>query len=327
MKKFNSLGIRFTGLLIFCLAVIGLISTILLSISGGAGDYTNINDLFKSNSEDLNGIFKLSGFALTTIFIQLMIFTVSAIKTFIYMKFHRHIFMINLLQNGLLIVSIYYNYLFFGANSFIKLILCILLDLSVIKLVTLSIDLITLNYNYIGKNDVNKSFIGMVIFNLTSKFRFNTLRAYNYNQAQLNKVLNEIETTSSKPLVEKETEDLQEMEADNRKVLENKKGFKLLLGKKTENKEIEKSVIKSNTEQEQTANTDEKKDKELLINAIFENKSKDNICPSISKLEELTNIPKSRIGAIKKDLINDGILTTTGTRSIVNIDSLEQLKV
>jgi hypothetical protein len=166
----------------------------------------------------------------------------------------------------------------------------------------------------------------MVIFNLTSKFRFNTLRAYNYNQAQLNKVLNEIETTSSNSLVEKETEDLQEMEADNCKVLENKKGFKLLLGKKSENEEIEKPVIISDTEQEEIENTDEKKDKELLIKAIFENKSKNNICPSISKLEALTNISKSRIGIIKKDLTTEGILTTNGTKTIVNLDSLEQIR-
>lgn len=184
MKVFNNFGLRLTGVLLFLLAIIGLIATTTLSISGGANDYTNLNSLFKSGLNDYLGLFKLSGFIVGTIFIQLMIFAVSAIETFIKIKFSRHYSKVLFLQYGLLVVSIYYNNKFFGSNSLIKLLLCILLDLSVIKLVSLSMDLITLNYTVptankkkLETNNILKMWLDNKLFNLKSEI----VQTYNQN--------------------------------------------------------------------------------------------------------------------------------------------------
>lgn len=187
----KNLGLRITGLLLFLLAILGLLATITLSISGGANDYTNINTLSKTN--DLNGLFKLSGFIIATVFIQLMIFTVSSIQTYVKNKFNIHFKMILFLQYGLLIVSIYYNNKFFGANSIIKLLLCILLDLSVIKLVSLSIDLITLNFTLCKTKTDN--ILKMFINNLFFKKVANIKNIYEVNH-NLNLAENKIESSN-----------------------------------------------------------------------------------------------------------------------------------
>ena len=53
MKNF---GLRITGLFIILLAIIGLIATTLLSISGGANDYINVNQFLAGNIDDYNGL-------------------------------------------------------------------------------------------------------------------------------------------------------------------------------------------------------------------------------------------------------------------------------
>lgn len=187
MKKLtNAIGFRFTGILLFLLAIVGLVATTTLSISGGANDYTNINKLFEG-LKDYQGVFKLSGFVIGTIFIQLMIFAVSSIETFIKHKFNRHYLKALFLQYGLLIVSIYYNFRFFGANSLIKLLLCILLDLSVIKLVSLAMDLITLNYTLANdKNEINDiGIFKLAIYNFTARFKVKMMKQYQINRALL----------------------------------------------------------------------------------------------------------------------------------------------
>jgi hypothetical protein len=174
-------GLRITGLLLFLLAIIGLIATTLLSISGGANDYTNINKLANGQIKDYLGVFRLSGFVIGTVFIQLMIFAVSSIESFIKIKFCRHYIKVLLLQYGLLIVSIYYNYMFFGHNSMIKLLLCILLDLAVIKLVSLSMDLLTLNYSLANKKDETKNIFRMWIDNKLFGLKNEIIQTYNSN--------------------------------------------------------------------------------------------------------------------------------------------------
>jgi hypothetical protein len=178
MKHF---GLRITGLLLFLLAIIGLIATTLLSISGGANDYTNINKLANGQIKDYLGIFKLSGFVMGTVFIQLMIFAVSSIESFIKIKFCRHYIKVLLLQYGLLIVSIYYNYMFFGHNSMIKLLLCILLDLSVIKLVSLAMDLMTLNYTLANKKESTNNILKMWLDNKLFGLKNEITQTYNSN--------------------------------------------------------------------------------------------------------------------------------------------------
>lgn len=175
------MGLRLVGLLLFLLAIVGLIATTSLSISGGSNEYTNINKLFNGQTKDYLGIFRLSGFVIGTIFIQLMIFAVSSIETFIKIKFNRHFLVVVILQIGLLVVSIYYNYRFFGSNSFIKLLLCILLDLSVIKLVSLSMDLMTLNYSIAGQKESSKSIFKMWLDNKFFGLKDQIVKTYNAN--------------------------------------------------------------------------------------------------------------------------------------------------
>jgi hypothetical protein len=286
------IGLRITGFLIILLAIIGLIATTLLSISGGAEDYINVNKFLSNQNEDLNGLMKISGFIITTIFIQLMIFTVSAIKTFIYLKFNRHSFTTTMLQNGLLIISVYYNYNFFGNDGIIKLLLCALLDISVMKLVSLGIDLITLNYSHVNQNE-NIGFLKMIIYNLTAKYKMNALRKFNYNKAQINS------------LMEKDSEEIKSEKVEAVKPQESI----LLLEKNTEDKTDNKNI-----------------EKEELINVIYDNLKDDNICPSVSFLKENSNLNDSKINALKKELRNAGVLTTENRKTIVNVDKETALK-
>lgn len=286
MKNF---GLRITGLFIILLAIIGLIATTLLSISGGANDYINVNQFLAGNVDDYNGLLKISGFIITTIFIQLMIFTVSAIRTFVYLKFNRHSLTTGILQNGLLIISIYYNYNFFGNDGIIKLLLCALLDIAVIRFVSLGIDLITLNYSYANELSENIGVLKMIWYNLTAKFKMNALRKFNYNKAQINS------------LMEKDRE---ENEIRNVEVIEDKNET-LLLEKNTENKNLEK---------------------EELINVIYDNLKDDNICPSVSFLKENSQLNDSKINSLKKELRGAGILTTKDRKTLVNVDKETALK-
>jgi len=287
------IGLRITGFFIILLAIIGLIATTLLSISGGAEDYINVNKFLSNQNEDLNGLMKISGFIITTIFIQLMIFTVSAIKTFIYLKFNRHSITTTILQNGLLIISVYYNYNFFGNDGIIKLLLCALLDISVIKLVSLGIDLITLNYSYANQVNENIGFLKMIIYNLSAKYKMNALRKFNYNKAQIN------------ALMEKNTEEIKSEKVEAVKPKESM----LLLEKNTEDKTEDKNM-----------------EKEELINVIYDNLKDNNICPSVSFLKENSSLNDSKINTFKKELRNAGVLTTENRKTIVNVDKETALK-
>jgi hypothetical protein len=56
------------------------------------------------------------------------------------------------------------------------------------KLVSLGIDLITLNYSHVNQNE-NIGFLKMIIYNLTAKYKMNALRKFNYNKAQINSLM------------------------------------------------------------------------------------------------------------------------------------------
>jgi hypothetical protein len=153
------------------------------------------------------------------------------------------------------------------------------------------------------------------------------LRNFNYNKAQYEKVKieNQEINNQEKPLLEKDSDILNNLEGDKQLISENKETSKLLLMndyKSKNSEDINNSEIDKALEHR---NIDEEKDRTTLLKIIFENKSKDNVCPSVNTLSKLSGFTRNKISKIKRDLIMDGILTTNGTKTIVNIDSLKNL--
>jgi hypothetical protein len=297
------------GFILFAYVILGTIATTSISIAGGykAYDHAII-------------------FGLGVITIQLGLFLLTHNQTTIRDNYPRFLGAVRLLQVGLLILSIKFNYNFFNGDkpfSLITLILCICFDLTILTSISISADFRSLNFHK-KNNDLdlnNLSFLKMLIFNLTAKYRINILRAFNYNKAQYDKFLSNEGFDRNK-----DTEDLQKEEADNINVLEENERPKLLLYNNYKNKNATNEFIEEAKEAKKEEIPDKGKDRYLLLNAIFENKSLDNICPSVSKLEEITGFSKAKIADIKKELVGDGILTTHNLKTIVNIDSLEVIK-
>jgi hypothetical protein len=281
------------GFFIFCFAVLGTIATTLISIAGGINDYTDFRYTFVT----------------AMITVQLGLFLLTTSETTIKNKYPNHFAILKILQIGLLLLSIRFNYIFFARYSNNDkfsawiLLLCIIFDLVILKSIVISADLRLLNHH--KRNDFdfeNMGILKMLFFNWTAKFRINTLRAFNYNKAQYKKALkeNEIyinENTSVKTEMTKSTGNPKNIEADEKKLLE---------GEKQENFAL------SN-------------DREDLLKVIFENKSSENVCPSLSKLEELTGLSRPKITKLKKDLVNEGILTSENRKTIVNVNSFDNL--
>lgn len=312
----NDFWIKVKGYLILAYVVLGTISTISISIAGGMDEYKN------------KFIFGLAVFT-----VQTGLFLLTMNETVIKKNYPDYVWILKVLQLGLLTLSIKFNYNFFnpsGEFNIFTLLLCICFDVTILKSVAISSDFRQLNFH--EKNNSfdfeNMSFLKMVWFNLTAKYRMNTLRAFNYNKAQFNKIKaenKEIENNESS-LLEKDKEILNNLEGDKQLVIENKEPSKLLLMNDYKNKNSEDINNSENKEALENKNADGEKDRELLLNAIFENKNNDNVCPSVNTLTEIIGFTRNKISKIKKELVNDGILTTNGTRTIVNIDSLEKLK-
>jgi hypothetical protein len=302
----KNLGLRIIGLLLFLLAIIGLVATIALSISGGANDYTNINKL--NNLKDYSGLFKLSGFIIATIFIQLMIFSISGIETFIKMKFNRHFGKTIILQYGLLIVSIYYNNKFFGANSIIKLLLCILLDLSVIKLVSLSIDLISLNYSFNSftnkqeTNNIFKMFIDNLFYEKVARIK----NTYEKN----NNLSSKIESSK-------------EIKTEIREEVLPKSKLKKVIKPSNNEPSINNLINFESSKKVNLAKNEAKNFKNLNLanenyNKFFEYIIKNNEDGNIEgykKIAEKLNISESKAKTIFKKLIENGIICVEGKKT------------
>lgn len=290
--------IQIKGWLIFLYAVFGTIATTSISIAGGIAEYTHTFI-----------------FGLGVVTIQGGLFLLTQNETTIKNRFPDFLLVVKLLQLGLLFLSVRFNYNFFnGSSSFniFTLILCICFDVTILKAITISSDFKTLNYHK-NKKIEDLSFLKMILFNLTAKFKINTLRAFNYNKAQYNLLL------------KKDTEDLQKKEPEKQEVIENKESPRLFLVKGKENENVKTMDTIEDIETENTDNRGEGKDKELITRAIFENKDKNNICPSLSKLSDITGFSKTKISKVKKELTEEGILTTENLKTIVNLDSMDFL--
>lgn len=279
--------IQIKGWLILIYAFFGTIATTSISIAGGISEYSHTFI-----------------FGLGVVTIQSGLFLLTQNETTIKKKFPDFLSIVKLLQIGLLFLSVRFNYIFFNSSSsfnIFTLILCICFDVTILKAITISSDFRTLNYHSKKVDFNNMSFIKMILFNLTAKFRINTLRQFNYNKAQF-------ENLAEK----KDTSDSQKKEAEKIEVIENHNSPKLFLVKGKENEKQENTVAE--------------KDKELIIRAIFENKTDENICPSLSKLENITGVSKTKISKVKKELSREGILTTNNLKTIVNIDSIDLIR-
>jgi hypothetical protein len=297
------------GFILFAYVILGTIATTSISIAGGYKDYDHY-----------------IVFAMGVITIQLGLFLLTHNQTTIRDNYPRFLGAVRFLQIGLLILSIKFNYNFFNGDkpfSLITLILCICFDLTILTSISISADFRSLNF-HAKNNDVdlnNLSFLKMLFFNLTAKYRINILRAFNYNKAQYDKILN-AETFGKG----KDPEDLQNKESDNIRLLEDKDDGKLLLYEDYKNKNATNELIEEAKEAKKEEIPDKGKDKYLLLNAIFENKNEKNICPSVSRLEKITGFSKSKIADIKKELVDDGILTTHNLKTVVNVDSWEDIE-
>lgn len=290
--------IQIKGWLILIYAFLGTIATTSISIAGGISEYTHTFI-----------------FGLGVVTIQSGLFLLTQNETTIKKKFPDFLTVVKLLQIGLLFLSVRFNYNFFNSgNSFnvFTLILCICFDVTILKAITISSDFRTLNYHSKKVDFNNMSFIKMILFNFTAKFRINTLRQFNYNKTQFSKLTEK-----------KNTEELQEMEAEKQEVMENKEPSKLLLIRGNKNDDIDNEDINKDIDNENQDNTVVEKDKELITRAIFDNKTDDNICPSLAKLEKITGFSKTKISKVKKELANEGILTTSNFKTIVNLDSMD----
>jgi hypothetical protein len=312
----NDFWIQFKGYAIMLYAIIGTIATTSLSIAGGVAFF------------EKPFIFGLAMFS-----VQAGLFLLTMNETTIKNNFPNHYFIVKLLQLGLLILSIKFNYVFFSHSHRLELstlLLCICFDITILKSISISADFRNLNFHK-KNNDFdfeNMSFLKMIWFNFTAKYRMNTLRSFNYNKAQFNKIKaenQEINARSKLPL-EKDSDDLKKLTGDKGLILEQKEPSKLLFYNDYKNQKDEKPINSEKKEVLEHKSIVIERDRTTLLKAIFENKSKDNICPSISKLENITGLSKDKISKIKKELINDGILTTKGTKTIINVDDLSKLK-
>jgi transcriptional regulator with XRE-family HTH domain len=164
----KNLGTKLSGLTIQLLAFLGLTATTAMSVAGGISSF--------------EGQYKQLAFAITLVFAQLTIFKVSTCETIVKRSFNGHYVPLKLIQSGLLIVSINYNYRFFNDNSIITFLLCVLVDTSVIKFVTLAADMRSM------RTEVNQSaysLFGMVVYNLLANFRLKQLAKYKVNHEKL----------------------------------------------------------------------------------------------------------------------------------------------
>jgi hypothetical protein len=312
-------NIKKNGLLLFLFAIFATITTTWTSISGGMEDFIDA----------------AIPFGLIMIGIQSGLFLITLNETTLKHKFSDGFWIIKLLQLGLLASSINFNYHFFTKHradksfSLWTLIVCIIFDVLILISIARSSDLMRLNYHQAKNKDVdfdNMGLIKMALFNITSKFRINTIRSFNYNRAQFKKAIKDTDIyINDNTVLKKDSENLNNNEPSYKQITEKKHTSKLLQYSDYANKNNKNVDDYKHVEQENNNYTVLKKDIDILLNAILENKDNNNICPSITKLEEITNLSRPAITKGKKYLVDEGILTTKGFSTIVNIDNIDKL--
>jgi hypothetical protein len=266
----NDFWIKIKGFMILIYIILGTIATTAISIAGGIA--LTSNPLV---------------FAISMVSIQLGLFLLTMTETIIRTKFPDHYLILKVLQLGLLVLSIRFNYAFFAIGKgfeIFTLILCICFDLTILKSIAISADFRALNFH--KKTDLdfnNMGFIKMLLFNFTAKYRIYAQRKFNYNKAQLDKIKAEnqkINEASKLPL-ERDSNVLQEMEAVKQLDTENKQASKLLLMNDYKKSNNESKVNTESGKHQEYKNTVVEGDRRVLLNAILENKTSDNISPSI----------------------------------------------
>lgn len=212
-----------TGVAIYFLLLLGLITTTLLSIAGGFNAFVGL---------------PLVAFVISMIFVQLVIFAVSSITTIIKERYPQHLLSIKILQICLLIISIRFNYIFFigkGSFNLFVFLLCVCIDLAIIKFVPLSYDL---RHNIVTQDHKvmkNPSLLYMVFYNLIHRFRINQQVLYNKNSLEFLRTLDQkpIDDLSTK-LSTKPNENLEQNNNDFDSKLETKSSTNLRLNESTE---------------------------------------------------------------------------------------------
>lgn len=274
--------IMFSGLLINAIIIIGLIaSSIIICMSG--------LKVYKSHS---------IAFIVSMLFVELLLFQSYYNSTIIKQKFYRHYSKLKLMQIGLLIVLIYYNFSFF--YSYVRhdkllvvatFILCFLVEFSIMNLASLSRDMRILNYTFNDNNiDENTSIIKMLWFNLMYKIRKNALEKYQENveeYKQLSKKPNQ------KPSEEKEKIFIKVYEESEPEEI------KLLEDSTTDPKETEEKLFEKKELHPEVI--------EKVFKYILENRT-ENISPGMGKISKNTGVNYSEVGRIRDVLIKYGYL-------------------
>ncbi len=276
-----------TGRILYLIALFFATISTMVTIAGGYNDYNST-------------IFTLSVFVAVIIGLQGGIFLLSAISTVVKNNYGKHSLTIEISKYLLLIISIYNNVKFFNNlnnNMLITFILCLMIDIMGVLLVNLAYDktkLLHSERNFKPDLFVKELFKVFVI----DKVRDNIER----------KKLDLISKREGKILGDKGSNTIK------RKKLEL---IKPLSGKnyKAKTMKIEGFINTKETVKPLTPSLD--KNTVLLKNIIIENKSKKNVCPSVNKLAEITNMTKNQINESKKKLIDCGILETKGTTTYI----------
>jgi hypothetical protein len=201
-NKFDS-NVKKWGYLLALYTFFGFLASTSLSIAGGL-------DNFKG--------FKIYAFILMTVFIQsgIIIFSIkeSAIKK------TNHYFSVKCIQYSLILLSIYFNWCFFSSKSGWVLLLCIIIELTVIKSASIGGDFRSLTFKFDKSNNeenVRPSLIKILLYNLTFSFLNKQVRLYNENKASENK----ISLTSKTKLLDESKTDIKMLDEAKTKLDEN----------------------------------------------------------------------------------------------------------
>jgi len=302
----RNLGVRITGFLIFLLCLTGVVATILLSISH------NVKDVDKIGLPQIAYIF-------TVIFSGLSIFSANCFISKIKTHYRNHYSKILLLRAGLLVFMVYNNYGFFLAelnittniDKVMYFILCVLLDFGIITLLPFSFDRMLLNYSFSKEKLNNNSIIDIAKMYFLNKFFPITQKIKHEYNNNLNSLIDNSLEVEVKEIKEKPK--LRVLNYRTTLRLENKKNGSDICGVN----DSKESNYNSDTESKRNDDFVSVNDLEIVRNAILNNQNENNIAPSLSDLEKLTELPKRTIQAAKRELDKEGIIKTEGNKTFV----------
>jgi hypothetical protein len=127
--------------------------------------------------------------------------------------------------------------------------------------------------------------------------------------------------TNEEEVIIKEVKDKPVLKVLNHKTtlrLENKKNDSAFV-RVNDSKELN---YNKDTEAKRTDDFVRVSDLEIVKNAILNNQNENNIAPSLSELEKLTELPKRTIQAAKRELDREGIIKTEGNKTFIISEKL-----